>query len=133
MHVCQESADSSKPSESPLFYTFLSSDDADNNSSTISDPGACAFDVGKETFEQAMKKLAINELNDESISLQKHPFGFSDKPMKTFCAVRGLFVCKVSHYEPVVHFNVRLDVIKGDLPILIVLPSLLAMKAALSL
>lgn len=48
--------------------------------------------------------------------------------MKTICAFRVPFICRVSETDRPVMFHIRFGIIEGILPFLIGLPSLLAMK-----
>lgn len=68
----------STPDPPPLFLTFLISDDAIEAPSTITESGACATVVGKDTLNKAMPKHGINELNDENICQREHRFGPSN-------------------------------------------------------
>lgn len=122
----------SSSSESPMFFTHMSVDFVNDVPSAIVDSGSCCSVVGQNTLDQAMKRLGISELKDEDICQREHLFGPSNKPMKTICAVRVPFTCNIAQNNSSVLFNIRFDVIEGDLPFLIGLPSLLAMKGTLN-
>lgn len=124
--------ESSSPDGGPTFYTFMSSDEVIDMPSAIVDSGSCCSVVGKETLDEAMQKLQISELKDEPIRQREHLFGPSTTPMKSICAVRVPFICKVPGGDQLATFNIRFDVIDGRLPFLIGLPSLLAMKGTLN-
>lgn len=116
--------------EATLFYSFVSAEGLDK-ASAIVDSGACASVVGKETLDSALRALGIEELKDEPIRQEEHRFGPSDSVLKTMCAVRVPFVCATSDGKEV-RFHIRFDVIPGQLPFLIGLPSLRAMAGNLS-
>lgn len=75
-----------------------------------------------------MKVLKIDELKEEKICPSEYQFGTSDKWVKSICAVRVPFLCNFLNNDTTVTFNTRLDVIDGDLPFMIGLPPLLAIK-----
>lgn len=116
----------------PMFYTYMSVDNANDTPSAIIDSGSCCSVVGKVTLDRAMRKLGLDKLIDEDICQQEHLFGPSNNLMKTLCAVRVPFTCSSPHGGKVINFDIRFDVIDGTLPFLIGLPSLVSMKASLN-
>lgn len=68
----------------PLFFTYMNSEADANSPSAIVDSGSCCSVVGKETLDRAMRKLKINQLQDEPICQANHLFGSSSTQSKLF-------------------------------------------------
>jgi len=103
--------------------------------SAIIDSGACASIVGKKTLDDAMRKLKLGNIPDGVPRQSYHRFGNSSKDYPTLFSVKMPFLCKSSFKNKPngpVEFDVSFDVIDGDLPFLLGLPSLCAMKANLN-
>ena len=131
-HQDRRSRNQQKP-EFLLFYTQYDDSYATTEGpAAIVDSGACASIVGKNTLDAAMHALNISELKDADIRHAEHRFGPSRKPTKTIFAVRVPFVCTGKNLQGKVRFDIRFDVIEGNLPFLIGLPTLQAMNSTLS-
>lgn len=98
---------------------------------TITNSGASALAVKKEALDCATHQLNMKHLDDMKLSQSDHQFGTLDKASKTIGAVRVPFAFRTGENEESVEFHVRLDIISGDLPVLIGLHFLHAMKATL--
>lgn len=114
----------------PLYYVFMS-DLKRGVSVTVFDSEACASIVGKKTFETTMRTLGVSHLEDAKVSQNEDRFGTSTTAYKTIAAVKVPFIFANLDDSDHVEFNIRLDVIEGDLSFLISLPSLQAMRASL--
>lgn len=79
----------------------------------------------------AMTKVGLSELKFEDICPKEYPFGLSNEPINTICAVRIPFVYNIFHGKDAVSFHVRFDVIGGHSSFLIDLLSFLAMQGSL--
>lgn len=115
-----------------LFYTYACSQKKNAAPSAIVHFGTCASVVGKVTLDHALDVLGIQELRDDKILQREHQFRLSDKSPKTLCAVRVPFRFGPSKTRDPIRFDIRLDVIDGDLPFLTGLPSLKAMGVRLN-
>eukprot|EP00171_Calliarthron_tuberculosum_P023073 IDg23073t1 len=119
-------------SQEETFYTFRSTYDKPRARAII-DSGACTSVVGKETLDKAMKELNITNLQDLKPAQAFHRFGDNNEKLQTLFAVRFPLICERANNEgKSVKFHIKFDVIEGDLPFLIGLPSLRAMKACLN-
>lgn len=116
----------------PMFYTYMSVDNANDTTGVINDLGLCCSIVGNVTLDRAIRKLGLDKLNEEESCEQKHHFGPFNNPMKTICAVRIPFTCSDPDGSKVINFDIRFDVIDGTFPFLMGLPSHVSMKASLN-
>ena len=137
-----ESSRNSKASSSrdhPTFLTF-NTDTITEFRGALVDSGACTSVVGNLTLDRAMRELNISKLDDARITTPVHHFGHHNEESRTLFAVRFRFTCRGKilnrgrrqETAQDVKFYIRFDVIDGDLPFLIVLPSLRSMRASLN-
>ena len=122
----------SPPSTRPTFYTFKSSPVHTENGGAVLDSGACSSVVGKITLDKTLRTLEIDKLRDTTPIRDQHRFGTNPEAHKTICAVKFPFRCTDDTGTDIANFDVAFDVIEGDLPFLVGLPSLLAMNATLN-
>lgn len=115
----------------PLYYSFMSAPQSSKEPAII-DSGACASKVGKIALDEALKELGIKKIEDDKISQPEHQFEPQNKFSRTLGTVRVPFICNISTGSEQENFKIRFDVIDGDLPFLIGLPSLRAMNANLN-
>eukprot|EP00171_Calliarthron_tuberculosum_P018277 IDg18277t1 len=92
------------------FYTFSTQPPNEANCRAIVDSGACASVVGKKTLDNAMRVLRISNVPDAGTAAK----------------------CRSKDNNKQFEFDVKFDVIEGDLPFLIGLPTLRAMKSSLN-
>lgn len=79
-----------------------------------------------------MRRLGIDELENEQIVQREHLYGPSNKRLKMICDLLVLFVSSRKNKDKPLKFDVQSNVIDENLPILIGLPTLLAIKASLN-
>ena len=131
--------ESESDDQAPVFASFQNDKrpmtfSLPNNPSTkgaILDSGACSSVVGKCTLDSAMRALKIDSVEDSNPKIPNHRFGCQSKPHPTLFAVLFPFRLKSTTGEPVT-FKIHFDVIEGNLPFLIGLPSLRAMRASVN-
>lgn len=88
--------------------------------------------MGKGTLDLTLDALGIKGLTDDKIIQREHQLDPSDETRKALCAVRVSFLFNRSETSDPIRFYVQLDVIGGNLPFLIGLPSLTAIGATLN-
>lgn len=115
----------------PTFYSYKTSATT-NVPSVIIDTGACSSVVGKETLDDAMRRLNIDSVEDTKIRQKHHRFGNYDEQQPSIFGVKMPFDSMDQNNNPTVQFDVAFDVIEGNLPFLLGLPSLIAMGATLN-
>lgn len=93
-------------SDSHMFYTYLNTNNLNDVSSAIIDSGSCGSVVGRETLDEAMRQLDIDELKAEQICQRKHCSDPSNNPMKKICAVRVPLVCMMQAGDQPMKFYV---------------------------
>lgn len=116
----------------PTFYTFKTSSSTSGSDGAILDSGACASVVGKETLDKMIRAMGLEGVPDGTPSRDQHRFGNHSEVHRTICAVKFPFTCSDEHGSCVASFDIVFDVINGELPFLIGLPSLLSMRATLN-
>ena len=94
----------------------------------ILDSGACSSVVGKNTLDEVMKMLQLRTVRDAKPKILNHRFGTQSEEHQTLFAILFPFEVKTNRNEKV-QFLIHFDVIQGNLPFLIGLPSLRAMRA----
>ena len=98
----------------------------------IIDNGACSSGVGKNTLDHAMKYLRLTKVENTDIMLRSHRFGNYEEDQPSICAVRMPFRLKSNDENDPLLFHVAFDVIDGNLPFLLGLPSLISMGASIN-
>lgn len=126
-----DSNKSSTGSQRPSFYTYKTSSTTSKHGAVL-DSGACASVVGKTTLDHTLRALGLSDIPNGTPSREVHRFGNHAETHSTICAVKFPFKCSDDNGVCVAEFDVTFDVIAGELPFLIGLPSLLAMRAALN-
>ncbi len=128
----QSTKNSIKGSKRPTFYTYRTVPVQSSKHRAIVDSGACTSVVGKGTLDKFMKNRKIGKLPDSSPTLARHRFGNHSEEHRSLFAVNVPFTCKGKDNEVQVTFDVKFDVIEGDLPFLLGFPSLMSMKSTLN-
>ena len=118
----------SHATDRPNFYSFKTADSS-SSPGVIIDTGASSSVVGKTTLDNAMTALGLDRVEDVPIKQRHHRFGNHDVDQPSLFAVKMTFQPRSSS-QPA--FDVSFDVIDGDLPFLLGLPSLMAMGATLN-
>lgn len=121
---------SSSHQSKPTFYSYKTSPDADStNLRVVIDSGACSSVVGKATLDKAMELMKIDKVEDTGIRQRAHRFGNYDDDQPSLFAIKMPFASKRTDRSDGIEFDVAFDVIDGELPFLLGLPTLLAMGA----
>lgn len=115
----------------PTFYSFKTSSD-NNSPCVIIDTGACSSVVGKDTLDKVMRLLNLDRVEDTEIKQKNHRFGNYDNDQPSRFAVKMPFSICDDKEQSEVGFDVAFDVIDGDLPFLLGLPSLRSMGAVIN-
>eukprot|EP00171_Calliarthron_tuberculosum_P004551 IDg4551t1 len=114
------------------FFTFKS-EAKSQNYRAILDTGACTSVVGKNTLNDAMRNLNITSVPDATPAQEAHRFGDNHSEHRTLFAIEFPIRCtQLIQSNKIAKFNVKFDVIEGNLPFLIGFPSFKAMKASLN-
>lgn len=121
-----------QPNTRQTFYTYRTISTHESKHRAIVDSGACTSVVGKLTLDKFMKNYSLDKLPDSSPSLARHRFGNHSEDHRTLFAVKVPFTCSDKGKKTEVVFNVKFDVIEGDLPFLLGFPSLSLMKSNLN-
>lgn len=111
------------------FVTFNAPAGDEFSTGAMIDSGASSSIVGKKTLDATLNNLKIERLQDARPMRVSHRFGTNPERFSTICAVSFPFR-STDQAEPL--FNIQFDVIEGDLPFLVGLPSLLSMRASLN-
>lgn len=111
------------------YITFNSVSDMGYDKGAIFDSGAYSSVVGKRTLDSTLAALKIDRLPDAKPLRTSHRFGTSAEKHMTICSVQFPFR-STGHADPL--FDIQFDVIDGDLPFLVGLPSLISMKASIN-
>lgn len=119
---------SGTPGTRPTFYSFRTSS-KNVSPRVIVDSGACSSVVGKNTLDKAMQTLNLEKVEDTDVKQKTHRFGNYSDNQPTIFAIKMPFHAKNVNGEKTVEFDVAFDVIEGDLPFLLGLPTLAAMRA----
>lgn len=94
----------------------------------IVDSGACSSIGGKRTLDAVISKLKIEKVENAEPSRDSNRFGASVDDHKTMFAVRFPFLSTDNEADPL--FKIQFNVIEGDLPFLVGLPTLIAVKSS---
>lgn len=116
----------------PTFYTFKSGSSSANNTGAILDSDACASVVGKTTLDNALRNMELSYIPDGIPSRDSHRFGSHPDVHRTICAIKFPFQCSDENDSQISKFDIVFDVIDGELPFLVGLPSLMAMRSCLN-
>lgn len=100
-----------------------------NTPGVIFDDGACPSVVGKETLEKSMRALNVDKVEVAKVALPNQRFGNCDDNQPSILAVKIRFWLTSSNSNESPIFNIAFQVIKGELPSLLRLPSLISMWA----
>jgi len=135
VHQSHDQIDDSSDSK-PVFFTYATSKGAEP-SGAIVDSGATNSVVGKSTLDAAMSYLNLSKIPDSTIKQKEHRFGPSSTSLPSKFAVLMPFVCtgdRLKQYgnRDKLEFDIHFDVVDGDLPFLIGLPTLVSMRASLN-
>jgi len=119
----------------PSFYTFHATNP--KSAKAIVDSGASCSAVGKNTLDAAMKSLGIPTLDEGPPMQEIHQFGDHDEQKKASISIKFPFNCSTTHRDgnytkETIRFNIKFDVLEGDLPFLIGNPTLKGMKASIN-
>lgn len=118
--------------EWPSFFTYRSAPDPEYASGAVVDLGACASVVGKNTLDAALEGLGLKSVPDCKPTRAYHRFGTHTEKHETSFAVRFPFWSDEQDSTSKPLFDITFDVIDGDLPFLVGLPSLFAMRCNLN-
>lgn len=116
----------------PSYKTYINFNILNNDhpvDGAIIDSGVCNSVVGSNTLNAALGKLQIDKLINAKPLRPHHQFGTNYEKHTTVCQVHFSF-WGIDRRVPL--FDIQFDVINGDLPFLVGLPSLVAMKANLN-
>ena len=116
----------------PVFFTYKTDSSTNNTSGAIVDSGACSSVVGKTTLDKTLKLLNIDNLPNGPALREHHRFGDYSVNHKALCSVKMPFDCIGENGQEDSAFDIMFDVIEGNLPFLVGLPSLLLMEANLN-
>lgn len=97
----------------------------------IIDTGACGSIVGNETLNSVRKALGLEELDKSPAHQEYHRFGNHTEDQKSLYSIKLPFFEDSEKNRAM--FHVSFDVLEGDLPFLIGLPSLTRMGACINL
>ena len=131
MHNNSKFGEDSKPP--PTFVT--QNYPSENPVYAILDTGACGSVVGEKTLIDVMNKLGMKFYQKEKPLQVSHRFGNNSTIQKTLFSVKMPIYASAENKDHVgerIYFNIKFDVIKGDLPFLIGLPSLSSMQASIN-
>lgn len=117
------------PTYMSTFITFASQHEDGPINGAIIDSGACTSVVGRITLDKALTRLKIDKLVDGKPTRVHHQFGPNSERHPTICSVQFPFWGD-DRQEPL--FDIQFDVIEGNLPFLVGLPSLVSMRANLN-
>lgn len=120
----------------PVFFTYSSSKPTESTRAMI-DSGATNSVVGQSTLDAALQSLNLSNIPDATIRQKGHRFGPSSTSLPSKFAVLMPFVCtgdKLKQFgnRDKLEFDIHFDVVDGDLPFLIGLPTLVSMNASLN-
>lgn len=116
----------------PTFYTFKTTSAPPMFEGAVLDSGACGSVVGKKALDRAMSNLGLNGIPEASIAREHHRFGDHPEAHRTISAVKFPFTCTDERDGQEAQFDIQFDIIDGELPFLVGLPSLIAMRACLN-
>ncbi len=115
------------------FYTYKT-ESAQSKRRAIVDSGACRSVVGKETLDEALRRLKLESVENSTPEIRFHRFGDSNDEHATLFAILMPFKLRNNSKTPrcdYAEFQIKFDAIEGTLPFVIGLPSLRSMKATL--
>lgn len=115
---------SSKPS---TIYTHKSFPSCTELTGAVVESGACSSVVGKVNFDHTMRQLGLREGSDVLPVHKFYRFGDIFDEERSLCAIQFLF--KYTSTDSKKHgYDIKCDIIDGELFFLIGLPSLKPMK-----
>lgn len=96
------------------------------------DCGACASVGRKVTLERILRVRGLSDIPNGMFSREVHRFGNHTETHRTVCAIKFPFECTDAGRGQTSTYDVTFNVIEGELPLLMGLPTLLTMRAALN-
>lgn len=117
----------------PTFYTFESQSSNQSRTSAILDSGAYAYVVGKTTVDSSIRIMGLSDIPDGITAHNNHRFGNHQEDHRTLCAIKFPLQFTDENDNQVTKSDIMFNVIEGNLPFLIGLPTLMAMRSAINL
>jgi hypothetical protein len=127
--IVSSTGESKKASRS-TYVTFISVQSMDADRSALVDSGAVFSVIGMSTLDNIMQAYGIKDVEKCQPLSVVHKFGTNGTPIETeFGAIIPWVVQDTNGREH--EFNLRVDVLRGDYPLLIGCPTLVSMEAVL--
>lgn len=112
----------------PTLYTYTLSSTSTEISGAVIEYGRCASVVGYNVLDKQFFSMKLTGIPDASPACKENLFGDHLQAHTSKCAVPIPFHCTDENNNNIWQFNVQFEVIAGNLPFPIGLPSFLAMR-----